>query len=263
MLAADKLLLQSNVKQRSIELREKELKLFNSNFSAVGTQAAIMAGFTLTSFVEIDLPPEKHLAKALLHFFVTTSICINFVTVAMVTFVTVWGGGKALRGQDGSMDYAVDEMNNERTFIVRQAAARPNPSLARTCLDPNCPKKEGVNIHMRLLCDVFAVHLVWRGHPGDAGLPPSGRVGLDGARDCRHRLMHHHVYRLPGHLGGASRAHALLPKGGGHYQLRGAEGGLPHAGRPQAQQWRRGREQGHVVLGRMRERIYSERRALC
>ena len=64
MLAADKLLLQSNVKQRSIELREKELKLFNSNFSAVGTQSAIMAGFTLTSFVEIDLPPEKHVPKA-------------------------------------------------------------------------------------------------------------------------------------------------------------------------------------------------------
>ena len=63
MLAADKLLLQSNVKQRSIELREKELNLFNSNFSAVGTQAAIMAGFTLTSFVEIDLPPNKRWAK--------------------------------------------------------------------------------------------------------------------------------------------------------------------------------------------------------
>jgi hypothetical protein len=64
MLAADKLLLQSNVKQRSMELRDKELKLFNTNFSAVGTQAAIMAGFTLTSFVEIDLPPEKQGAKA-------------------------------------------------------------------------------------------------------------------------------------------------------------------------------------------------------
>lgn len=117
MLAADKLLLQSNVKQRSIELREKELNLFNSNFSAVVTQAAIMAGFTLTSFVEIDLPPNKRWAKAMLHFFVTSSICVNFVCVAMVTFVTVWGSGKALRGQDGSMDYAVDEMNAERTFI--------------------------------------------------------------------------------------------------------------------------------------------------
>ena len=53
----------------------------------------------------------------MLHFFVTTSICVNFVCVAMVTFVTVWGGGKALRGEDGSMDFAVDAMNNERTFI--------------------------------------------------------------------------------------------------------------------------------------------------
>lgn len=52
-----------------------------------------------------------------MHFFVTMSICVNFVVVAMVTFVTVWGGGKALRGRDGSMDFAVDEMNSERTFI--------------------------------------------------------------------------------------------------------------------------------------------------
>lgn len=40
MLAADKLLLRSTVKQRAIELREKELNLFNSNFSAIATQAA-------------------------------------------------------------------------------------------------------------------------------------------------------------------------------------------------------------------------------
>ena len=117
MLAADKLLLQSNVKQRSIALREKELKLFNTNFSAVGTQAAIMAGFTLTSFVEIDLPPNKPTAKTMLHTFVTLSICSNFVCVAMVTFVSVWGTGKALRGRDGAMDTAVDGMNAERTLI--------------------------------------------------------------------------------------------------------------------------------------------------
>ena len=91
MLAADKLMLQSNVKQRSIQLREKELKLFNTNFSAVATQSAVMAGFTLTSFVEIDLPPNKMVAKAMLHFFITMSICSNFLCVAMVTFVTVWG----------------------------------------------------------------------------------------------------------------------------------------------------------------------------
>ena len=34
MLAADKLLLQSNLKQRAIQLREKELNLFNDKCAA-------------------------------------------------------------------------------------------------------------------------------------------------------------------------------------------------------------------------------------
>ena len=63
MLAADKLLLQSNVKQRAIQLREKELNLFNDNFNAVGTQSAVLAGFAMTSFAEIDLPHNAFYAQ--------------------------------------------------------------------------------------------------------------------------------------------------------------------------------------------------------
>ena len=122
MLAADKLLLRSTVKQKTIELREKELNLFNANFSAVATQAALLAGFSM-AFLEmsVHLHGEHHnyVAKAALHLFSTICICANVFTVSVITFVSVWGSGKALRGKDGSMDYAVDEMNNERNFIVR------------------------------------------------------------------------------------------------------------------------------------------------
>uniref|UniRef100_A0A7S0P118 H(+)-exporting diphosphatase n=1 Tax=Calcidiscus leptoporus TaxID=127549 RepID=A0A7S0P118_9EUKA len=118
MLAADKLLLQSNVKQRAIQLREKELNLFNDNFNAVGTQSAVLAGFAMTSFAEIDLPHNAFYAqKACLHLFVTVSICANLLCTASTTFVSVWGSGKALRGKDGSMDKAVDGMLAERAFI--------------------------------------------------------------------------------------------------------------------------------------------------
>ena len=104
MLAADKLLLQSNVKQRAIQLREKELNLFNDNFNAVGTQSAVLAGCAMTSFAEIDLPHNAFYAqKACLHLFVTISICANLMCTASTTFVSVWGSGKALRGKDGSM----------------------------------------------------------------------------------------------------------------------------------------------------------------
>jgi hypothetical protein len=63
MLAADKLLLRSTVKQRAIQLREKELSLFNDNFNAVGTQSAVLAGFAMTSFAEIDLPHNAFYAQ--------------------------------------------------------------------------------------------------------------------------------------------------------------------------------------------------------
>ena len=63
MLAADKLLLRSTVKQRAIQLREKELLLFTDNFNAVGTQSAVLAGFAMTSFAEIDLPHNAFYAQ--------------------------------------------------------------------------------------------------------------------------------------------------------------------------------------------------------
>ena len=117
MLAADKLLLQSNVKQRAIQLREKELNLFNDNFNAVGTQSAVLAGFAMTSFAEIDLPHNAFYAqKACLHLFVTISICANLMCTASTTFVSVWGSGKALRGKDGSM--------------ARRSAPTPRPRAA-------------------------------------------------------------------------------------------------------------------------------------
>ena len=102
MLAADKLLLRSTVKQKTIELREKELNLFNANFSAVATQAALLAGFSM-AFLEmsVHLHGEHHnyVAKAALHLFSTVCICANVFTVSVITFVSVWGSGKALRGK--------------------------------------------------------------------------------------------------------------------------------------------------------------------
>ena len=44
MLAADKLQLQSTLKQQATALKEKEFNLHHSNFMTVGTQAAVLAG---------------------------------------------------------------------------------------------------------------------------------------------------------------------------------------------------------------------------
>ena len=57
------------------------------------------------------------LAKGLLHLFSTICICANIFVVSIITFVSVWGSGKALRGKDGSMSKVVEGMNKERWLI--------------------------------------------------------------------------------------------------------------------------------------------------
>ncbi len=109
MLAADRLLLETNMRQSAIKLREKELNLYCDNFSSVGTQAAVMAGFTTTCFIEISIPTSSHvIIKGMLHFFAILSICFNLTCVSLSTIVSVWGSAMALRGKDGSMDEAVN-----------------------------------------------------------------------------------------------------------------------------------------------------------
>jgi hypothetical protein len=120
MLAADRLLLETGMRQSAIKLREKELNLYCDNFSSVGTQAAVMAGFTMTCFIEISIPETSHfIPKGMLHFFAILSICFNLTCVSLSTIVSVWGSAKALRGKDGSMDEAVNGMGEERDIIFR------------------------------------------------------------------------------------------------------------------------------------------------
>ena len=47
MLAADKAALHSVLEQQSLQIREKELRFFTDQFSAVAGQAAMLAGFQI------------------------------------------------------------------------------------------------------------------------------------------------------------------------------------------------------------------------
>ena len=59
MLAADKLQLQSHLKQQATALKEKEFQLHHSNLMTVGTQAAVLASLDVTMFIEFQVPPDS------------------------------------------------------------------------------------------------------------------------------------------------------------------------------------------------------------
>jgi hypothetical protein len=127
MLAADKLQLQSQIKQSATALKEKEFSLHHNNLMTVGTQAAVLAGLDITMFVEFH-PPEVHdfvhlsptMARLLLlayYGLIVAAFCSNIVVVSHTTTLSVLGGSLALRGPDGSMMTATDCLFEERRAV--------------------------------------------------------------------------------------------------------------------------------------------------
>ncbi len=173
------------------------------SFNAVGTQSAVLAGFAMTSFAEIDLPHNAFYAqKACLHLFVTVSICANLMCTASTTFVSVWGSGKALRGKDGSMDKAVEGMHAERCdasphgrshLATWPPASRPPPVAHPRALSTR-PAASAQGVHL---------HLLWRRPRLHAARPDGRLVDPHVLRRRRRRLAWHPLVHLHHHPTGA------------------------------------------------------------
>ncbi|OEU19244.1 hypothetical protein FRACYDRAFT_235292 [Fragilariopsis cylindrus CCMP1102] len=128
MLAADKLQLQSALKQQATALKEKEFNLHVSNMNTVGTIAAVLAGLDITMFIEFN-PAENItwgdenmvLVARILKFFyyitIVSAFCANMIVVSQTTTLSVLGAGMALRGPDGSMMTATDGIYDERSSV--------------------------------------------------------------------------------------------------------------------------------------------------
>jgi|UPI000581B68B hypothetical protein len=129
MLAADKLQLQSALKQQATALKEKEFNLHHSNLMTVGTQAAVLAGLDITMFIEFNPPAEDsweedyrslgHVLRMVYYGVIVGAFCANMMVVAHTTALSVLGAGLALRGPDGSMMTATDGLYQERNSVFR------------------------------------------------------------------------------------------------------------------------------------------------
>ena len=129
MLAADKLQLQSHLKQQAVSLKEKEFKLHHENLMTVGTQAAVLAGLDITMLIEFQPAPlqdwqhvDHHLWTArllqlLYYTLIVAAFGCNMRVVAQTTALSVLGAGLALRGPDGSVVLATDCLYEERAKV--------------------------------------------------------------------------------------------------------------------------------------------------
>mmetsp|Transcript_16735 Transcript_16735/g.25079 ORF Transcript_16735/g.25079 Transcript_16735/m.25079 type:complete len:286 (-) Transcript_16735:343-1200(-) len=132
MLAADKLQLQSTLKQQATALKEKEFKLHHENLMTVGTQAAVLAGLDVTMLIELTPSSDSEwvmlhstlwfiprVIKLFYYFTISTAFCANILVVGQTTILSVMGASLALRGPDGSMMVATDGLYDERSYVFK------------------------------------------------------------------------------------------------------------------------------------------------
>src|SRR5690554_4065352 len=116
MLRADHVALEQAAYQQLLQIREKELNYFVENYASIGTQAALLAGFTVSALVELSDVPHGWVT-VIFHLSISVGLIAGVHCVLATTFATVFGPGLALRGPKGSMVRAVNGMVAEQDAI--------------------------------------------------------------------------------------------------------------------------------------------------
>lgn len=115
MIRADAIALQSKIRQRQLEIREKELNFFIDNLNALSTSSALMAGFSFSALTGMEVPEESWTSAVIIYFILqTTSMIFELIALMNATVCVMFGPGLALRGPEDGMDQAVHGLEIEK-----------------------------------------------------------------------------------------------------------------------------------------------------
>ena len=119
MISAEYYALDQSAVQSLIAIRARELDHILDRFNNMGTQAALMAGFAITTITAIDVTGHETKDAVQHFFFASSSVCVaaSMHSIIMTTYLANWGPGLALRGPRGSVSRAYVAMMSERNNV--------------------------------------------------------------------------------------------------------------------------------------------------
>lgn len=118
MLNADKQFLLSQIKVRLLQIREKELHFYVTYLESLATKASILAGFGYFEFTLVNMPEDLPLIGVVIYRATNIlALCINLGVVLVTMQLSILAPGKALRGPEGSMSEAVDNLRAMKKHV--------------------------------------------------------------------------------------------------------------------------------------------------
>ena len=121
MLSAESTALQRRLVLELATLRQQELNYLIQRYQSVGTQAALVGGFSISLLTQVSgMEPNPTAPVMIVHAFYIcsyTSMLASIHTVIVCLFCSNWAPGLALRGPSGSMTRALDAARMQRTHV--------------------------------------------------------------------------------------------------------------------------------------------------
>lgn len=119
MLNAEHVALESRLVQQMVAIRQREMDNLLTRYSAIGTQASLLAGFAVTQLTALS-PSEDTVHDAVEYAFYLTSLTCVLCSMHVVTctmYVCNWAPRLALRGPTGSLTRAFEATRSEKQQI--------------------------------------------------------------------------------------------------------------------------------------------------
>lgn len=120
MIAANKRLLKATLTEGVLGIQINLIQLYQSNLSAVATQAALIAGFSFGS-ISTTFDQQGVHGEVLSYFFYacfTVSFCSSLFALSQATIVTMFGPSMALKADDSDAVRVASEYMRQQQIIV-------------------------------------------------------------------------------------------------------------------------------------------------
>jgi len=116
-------MLKASLAKGVLEIQLTLIQLYTSNLNAIGTQAALIAGFAFTGIAETPYPNDNfddEVIEYFYYFFITVTLVSGLFAVSQATIVTLYGPAMALSGETPeAVTSSVSNMRGQQDFVFK------------------------------------------------------------------------------------------------------------------------------------------------
>jgi len=119
MIEANKKYINATLKQGTAHIQGSLIQLYTYNLNAIGTQAALIAGFAFTALSDLNPTEASTALQYFYYIFYTICLITALFVLTQATITAIYGTTLSIKGSDArAVEYAAKIMNDKQILIL-------------------------------------------------------------------------------------------------------------------------------------------------